>query len=157
MNNEVSITNQTISIDVSTDAVGPVEVSVSNLNVTCELAGLGIQGIPGDSGTKSKSLTIVAPATTEDVPLFFADVETEITKILIAVQGGGDLTWNIIISETISGAGDSVFTADEVSSATETFTVFDVSEIPEDRFVRFVVTDKTGTVLNVHLTLFFTV
>lgn len=155
--NEIEITNQNISISVDSNAVGPVDIEVSNLNVTCEFSGLGIQGPPGDSGTKSKSLTIVAPASTEDVPLFYADVVTEISKILIAVQGGGDLTWNILISETRNGAGGSVFASDEVSSSTETFTVFDTSEIPAGRFVRFVVTDKTGTILDVHLTLFFTV
>lgn len=47
---EIEITNQNISISVDSNAVGPVDIEVSNLNVTCEFLGVGIQGPQGPKG-----------------------------------------------------------------------------------------------------------
>lgn len=110
----------------------------------------------GFNAQNLKSLYIVAPLSTEDIVLFYTDAALEVTKVIMAPTGGGSIDWNILSSATRAGAGTDLFTADEVNSATETFTAFDNEAIAADRFVRFIISAKSGTVNDVHITLFYT-
>jgi hypothetical protein len=109
----------------------------------------------GFNAQNLKGLSMTSPGSTEDIVLFYTDAALEITKVIIAPVGGGSIDWNILSSATRSGAGTNLFTADEVNSATETFIAFDNENVVADRFLRFIISAKTGTVSDLHLSIFY--
>ncbi len=135
------------------NSTGPrLTLLIANPRVALGLS--GTQGPIGPSAQNLKSLYIISPNSAEDLVLFFTDEALTISKVLIAATGGGSIDWNLILSSTRSAVGTNVFTLDKTTSGAETITTFDDATIDANSYIRFEIVGKTGTVSDVHLTLF---
>ena len=147
---DLSIANiNAINLEIKSN---PINLAIESNPVNLELALVGAQGAAAQN---LKSLFMLAPNSTEDIVIFFTDAAIEITKLIIVPTGGGSIDWNILSSSTRAGAGTNLFSADENNSAMETFTTFDNELISANKFLRFILSAKTGTITDLHLTLFY--
>ena len=114
-----------------------------------------MQGEMGVNAQNLKSLSIISPLAGEDVVLFYTDVALSVKHIVFNVNGGS-LDWNLGFSTERSGTLTKVFTADKTTpDMTESINLFDNDSIPANSFIRFVTSDKVGTVQDIHLTLLY--
>jgi hypothetical protein len=112
-------------------------------------------------GQSSKSITVEDPGATEDISIFFSNIAITVVEMRAVVRGSTpSVTWTVRHHATDrSNAGSEV-----VSSGTTTtsqtagsdVTSFSDPTIPADSFVWLETTAQTGTVDELHVTIFFT-
>lgn len=157
----LEINPSAINLDLSVPGTSSVALTMANASSSLEISTspvsleLSIPGTQGASAQNLKSIYMLAPNSTEDIVIFFTDAAIDISKVIIAPTGGGSIDWNVLVSATVDGAGTNVFTVDENNSETETFTVFDNESVSANKFIRLVISGKTGTISALHLTLFY--
>ena len=142
-----------ITLTINVD--GPTLSVTREGDPTLTVSAVGAQGGTGLPAQNLKSFSIVSPSATEDIVFFFTDAELEITKVLVAVTGGGEATWNLIKSSTRSATGTNVFTIDKATTGASTIESFDEPTVSEDSYIRFSLLSFTGLITDIHLTLFY--
>ena len=107
-----------------------------------------------------KSLTIDSPTATDDVSAGFTNRAITVTKLVAVVRGTTpSLTWTLRHSSDRSAAGNEVVTGGTVTTSESTgsvVTVFNDATIPADSFYWVETTAKSGTVAELHLSIFAT-
>jgi len=107
----------------------------------------------------SKSITIPDPTNAEDLSLFYADEAWTITKIVAVLVGSStpSVTWTVRKGSDRSAAGTEVVTSGTTTTSTTTGSVvtsFNSATIAAADFVWLETTAKSGTVNQLHVTIF---
>ena len=107
---------------------------------------------------RSKSFTIITPQVGNDIDTFFAEFPLAIDKVIVRVQGGTSVEWNLQHNTTY-GSGSDVLAADEVTAASATPTEIDSGfgdpTVPKGSLVWANLVAITGVVDWIHLTFYF--
>lgn len=140
-------------IAVSVSTASAVSVAVSSSPVAVSVSTAGSQGA---SAQNVKGASLLAPNSTEDIVFFYSDAAITISKVIIAVTGGGSIDWNIRASATRAGAGDDVFSSDQTDSGAEVITSLDTTSFVADRYYRFIISGTSGSIDDVHVSIFYT-
>jgi len=111
---------------------------------------------------RSKSITVEDPTNAEDIGLFFANKAITITEIRAVLVGSAtpSVTWTIRHGTDRSAAGAEVVTGGTTTTSTTTgddVTTFNDATIVADSFVWLETTAQSGTVTEIHITIFYTV
>lgn len=102
----------------------------------------------------TKSITVESPTSSEDVTLFYATKDINITQIAALVIGSTpSVTWTIRFSSNRADAGTEVVTGGTTTTSSEVVTAFDDATIPSGSWVWLETTTTSGTVTQLHLTL----
>lgn len=115
----------------------------------------------GTLGVKqqSKSITIPDPTNAEDLTLFFANEALTITKMVAVVRGSTpSATWTIRKGSDRSATGTEVVTSGTTTTSATSGSVvtsFDSAGITADDFVWLETTATSGTVDELHVTIYF--
>lgn len=107
----------------------------------------------------SKSFTRKEPTDSDDISLFFVNENTTLDEIRCVLIGSStpSVTWTIRWNSDRSATGTEAVTGGTTTTSTSTgsdITSFDETEIPADSFVWFETTAQSGTVDELHLTIF---
>jgi len=107
-----------------------------------------------------KSITVPDPVVNDDVSVGFTNRVLTITKMVAVVRGTTpNVTWTLRFAADRSAAGTEVVTGGTVTTSETTgsvITSFDDATIPADSFYWLEVTAKSGTVAELHLSIFAT-
>lgn len=108
----------------------------------------------------SKSITIEAPTSSEDISMFFTDYAITITKMVCVMVGSTpSVTWTVRHGTDRSAAGAEVVTGGTTTTSTTTgsvVTTFNDATIVADSFIWVESTAQSGTVTNMNLTILYT-
>lgn len=108
---------------------------------------------------RSKSITIESPTATEDISMFFTNRAVTITEMRAVVRGTTpSVTWTIRHGTSRSAAGAQVVTGGTATTDESTgsdVTSFNDATIVADSFVWLETTAQTGTVVELHVTIFY--
>lgn len=110
--------------------------------------------------TLSKAITIKSPTNAEDISVFFSDPAITVTKMVAVLVGSStpSVTWTVRHSTDRSATGNEVVTGGTTTTSTTTGSVvtsFNDATVPATSFVWFETTAKSGTVTELHLTIFY--
>lgn len=107
-----------------------------------------------------KSLTVDAPTASDDISMGFTNRALTITKMVAVVRGSSpSITWTLRHSTDRSAAGNEVKTGGTTTTSQttgSTVTSFDDATIPINSFYWLETTAKSGTVDELHLSIFAT-
>lgn len=110
--------------------------------------------------TLSKAITVKNPTNAEDISMFFTDPAITITKMVAVLVGSStpSVTWTVRHSTDRNATGNEVVTGGTTTTSTTTGSVvtsFNDATIPATSFVWLETTAKSGTVTELHLTIFY--
>jgi len=108
----------------------------------------------------SKSITIEDPGSSEDLSMFYADEAMTITKMVAVLVGSStpSVTWTVRHGADRSAAGAEVVTSGTTTTSVSTGSVvtsFNDATVVDDSFVWLETTAQSGTVDEIHLTVFY--
>lgn len=110
--------------------------------------------------TLSKAITVKSPTNAEDISMFFSDPAITVTKMVAVLVGSStpSVTWTVRHSTDRNATGNEVVTGGTTTTSTTTGSVvtsFNDATIPATSFVWLETTAKSGTVTELHLTIFY--
>lgn len=115
--------------------------------------------VVGQKDSEQRSVLVEEPSATEDLSLFFIDVNITVYQMNCIVSGGSpSLTWTIRYGSDRSAIGTEVVTGGTTTTSTttgDTVTSFDSPSIPASSHVWLETTAKSGTVDTVNITIFY--
>lgn len=108
----------------------------------------------------SKSVTIETPTLNDSISVFFTNKAITITKMVAVLVGSAtpSVAWTVRHSTDRSATGNEVVTGGTTTTSVSTGSVvtsFNDATVPADSFVWVVVGTVTGTVGQIHLTVFY--
>ena len=105
-----------------------------------------------------KSLTLLDPAVNDDISMGFTNRPLVVTEMRAVVRGTTpSVTWTLRHASDRSAAGTEVVTGGTTTTSETTgsdVTVFDAAAIPADSFYWLEVSAKSGTVQELHVSMF---
>ena len=115
-----------------------------------------------ESQIGSKSITIEDPTSSEDISAFFTNSAITITEIRAVLVGSStpSVTWTVRHGTDRSAVGAEAVTGGATTTSTTTgddVTSFNDATIVADSFVWLETTAKSGTVDELHITVFYTI
>ena len=118
-------------------------------------------GLKWEARRESKSITVEDPSDSEDLSFFFTNRAITITEIRAVLVGSDtpSVTWTLRHGTDRSAAGAEVVTGGTTTTSVSTgsdVTSFDDATIVADSFVWLETTAQSGTVGELHLTVFYT-
>jgi len=115
--------------------------------------------VVGQKDSEQRSVLLELPTASEDITLFFIDVDITIYKMHCVLSGvTPSLTWTVRHDTDRSATGTEVVTGGTTTTSTttgDTITTFDDPTIPASSHVWFETTARSGSVETVSLTLFY--
>lgn len=148
-------------VDSTTEALGVGSIELGHASdTTIARVRAGVASVEGEViGRQSKSITIPDPTNAEDLSLFYADEAWTITKIVAVLVGSStpSLTWTVRKGSDRSATGTEVVTGGTTTTSTTTGSVvtsLTSATIAADDFVWLETTAKSGTVNQLHVTIF---
>lgn len=114
----------------------------------------------GQTDAEQRSIYLELPTQAEDVSLFFVDQAITVYKMHCVLSGTTpSITWTIRHDPDRSAVGNEVVTSGTTTTSTttgDTIISFDDPTIPADSHVWLETTARSGTVLSISITLFYT-
>jgi hypothetical protein len=106
---------------------------------------------------KSKSITIESPLVGDDLTYYFTIPAIEVRELNAVIRGSGSVTWTVRYDTDRNAVGTELITGGHPSSDVngESITIFDNPSIPARSYVWVEVTNVTGQVEALHLSLQF--
>lgn len=109
----------------------------------------------------SKSISVEDPTNAEDISMFYTDEAITVSKMVAVLVGSSipSVTWTLRHHTDRSNAGNEVVTGGTTTTSESTggvVTSFNDATIPADSFVWLETTAQSGTVDQLHLSVFFT-
>lgn len=109
---------------------------------------------------QSKAITVESPGAAEDISVFFTDPAITVVKMVAVLVGSStpSVTWTVRHHTDRSNAGNEVVTSGTTTTSTTTGSVvtsFNDATIPASSFVWLETTAQSGTVGQLHLTIFY--
>lgn len=110
---------------------------------------------------KEKSITIESPTSSEDISMFFTNKAITVTEMRAVLVGSStpSVTWTVRHGTDRNGTGAEVVTSGTTTTSTTTgsdVTSFNDATIVADSFVWLETTAQSGTVGQLHITIFYT-
>lgn len=120
----------------------------------------GAAGANGLDGTARAAISIQNPGSSEDASIFFTNVELTLSEIRAVLVGSStpSVTWTVRWAADRSSAGTEAVTSGTTTTSTTTgddVTSFNNDTVPADSFVWLETTAKSGTVAELHVSLYF--
>lgn len=106
---------------------------------------------------KSKSITVESPTVGDDLTYYFTIPAIELRELNAVIRGSGSVTWTLRYDSDRNAVGTEIITGGHPSSDVngESITIFDNPSIPARSYVWLEVTNVTGQVEALHLSLQF--
>lgn len=106
---------------------------------------------------KSKSITIESPIVGDDLTFYFTIPAIAVRELNAVIRGTGSVTWRIRYDTDRNAVGTDLITGGHISSNVngESITIFDNPDIPARSYVWVEVTNVSGQVEALHLSLQF--
>ncbi len=107
-----------------------------------------------------KAITVESPGAAEDISMFFTDQAITVVKMVAVLVGSStpSVTWTVRHHTDRSNAGNEVVTSGTTTTSTTTGSVvtsFNDATVPATSFVWLETTAQSGTVGQLHLTIFY--
>lgn len=114
------------------------------------------QAIESAGAIGPKSVTIVSPAGTENITLFYVNAAVTVQQLTASVRGTSpSINVNIYYAPTPATSGTSLVTGGVTVTSSSITTSFANSVIPANSYVRMLLSSKTGTVDELAISLDF--
>jgi len=104
---------------------------------------------------KSKSITVESPIVGDDLTYYFTIPAIEVREINAVIRGTGSVTWRLRYDTDRDALGTTIVTRSTLDVNGESITIFDNPSIPARSYVWLEVTNVTGQVETLHLSLQF--
>ncbi len=139
----------------------PTTVPAGTIGQILTSGGAGAEPTFQDQVILSKSITIEAPGAAEDLSIFFSNLAITITEIRAVLVGSStpSVTWTVRHGTDRSAAGAEAVTGGTTTTSVTTgsdVTSFNDATVVADSFLFLETTAQSGTVNELHVTIFYT-